>query len=191
MEQYDLLIKNVNIYRGRGLLEENLDIGITGNLFKSIRRNIPSNEAKTVIDGKGRLASPSFMDTHMHIDEAFTMDNDNTLSLLAAIDNQNKSTAKYFDWSDEQIMDMILSNSSRVVEMCVKNGTGLLKTNVLFTPAWKTIALEAMMVLRERYRDLIDIRTCVSFPASFAIELEKAAGEGKVDFISGYPYMDD
>lgn len=189
--RYDLLIKGGNLYLGEGLLREKCDIAIRGKYIEEIGEHINDSRATTIVDAEGLLVTPSFMDTHMHIDEAFTMDDDDTLSLLAAIDNQNKSNAKYFDWTDDQLLEMMLTNASKVVEMCIVNGTGLLKTNVLYTPAWGTTALKAMMVLKEKYSYALDLRTCSGFPDFVAEELEEACERSEIDFISGYPYMDE
>lgn len=191
MANFEVLIKGGNLYKGGGELVQGMDIALAGGRIAAVRPNIPQSAGAKVIDAGGLLISPSFLDTHMHIDESFTMDDDDTLSLMAAIDNQVKSNDKYFDWNHDRILTMILKNAGHVIEMCIANGTGLLKTNVLFTPAWKTIALEAMAILREQYKGQCDVQTCVGFPALFAGELERAAKDGKVDYISGYPYMDE
>jgi allantoinase len=63
---YDLLIKNVRVVRPSGNAAEEADIAITGEKFAKIERSIPTGEAKTVYDGKGRLAFPGVVDAHMH-----------------------------------------------------------------------------------------------------------------------------
>lgn len=191
MAKYDLLLQGANAYFGKGKLKTNVDIAIKQGTIQEVSPFIPGNSADRTIDVRGKLVSPAFMDTHMHIDESFTMDDDNTLSLLAAIDNQEKSNAKYYGWTDAQLVGMMVTNAERVIKMCIKNGTQLLKTNVLFTPAWGTNALTAMTILREKYKDIFDLRTCCGVSPRFREEIERRAKDGEVDFISGYPYMDE
>ena len=63
---YDLLIKNVRVVRPQGNAVHECDIGIRGGKFAQISGNIPAQEAKTIYDGKGRLAFPGVVDAHMH-----------------------------------------------------------------------------------------------------------------------------
>ena len=63
---YDLLIKNVRVVRPHGNVVHECDIGIRDGKFAKISGNIPVKEAKTVYDGKGRLAFPGVVDAHMH-----------------------------------------------------------------------------------------------------------------------------
>jgi allantoinase len=63
---YDLLIKNVRVVRPGANSVEDADIAITGERFSKVEKNLPAGEAKTVYDGKGRLAFPGVVDSHMH-----------------------------------------------------------------------------------------------------------------------------
>ena len=63
---YDLLIKNVRVVRPQGNAVHAADIGIKAGVFSKISGDIPAKEAKTVYDGRGRLAFPGVVDAHMH-----------------------------------------------------------------------------------------------------------------------------
>jgi allantoinase len=63
---YDLLIKNVRVVRPQGNDVHTQDIAIKGGKFAKIAGSIAAREAKTVYDGKGRLAFPGVVDAHMH-----------------------------------------------------------------------------------------------------------------------------
>ena len=65
-QAYDLLIKNVRVVRPKGNAVHEADIAIRNGKFARIAGNIPVKEAKTVYDGKGRLAFPGVVDAHMH-----------------------------------------------------------------------------------------------------------------------------
>ena len=53
---YDLLIKNVRVVRPHGNVVHESDIAIAGGKFVKVAPGIDATQAKTVIDGKGRLA---------------------------------------------------------------------------------------------------------------------------------------
>ena len=63
---YDLLIKNVRVVRPHGNEVHACDIGVRNGRFSRISGNIPAKEAKTVYDGRGRLAFPGVVDAHTH-----------------------------------------------------------------------------------------------------------------------------
>ena len=186
---YDLLIKSANLYLGKGQVEIGKDIAVKDGKIAAILYGDSNAPAQKVISASGKIVVPSFMDTHMHIDKAFTMDNDNTISLIYACKNSERQSDRYYDWTDEQIYDEIFEHSEKIVRWCIKNGTSKLKTNLLFTPTWKTIALDAMMALKKKYKNYCDVLNVVSFPDEYRAELLQAAKDGKVDFIGGYPHL--
>lgn len=61
----DLVVKNVTVVRP-GRSEERLDIGVSDGRFVRIESEIPADEAKIVVDGKGKLAFPGVVDAHQH-----------------------------------------------------------------------------------------------------------------------------
>lgn len=185
---YDLLIKGGNLFlKGKPTLMGK-DIAITDGKIVEVA-DVITGEAKKTIEADGKVIVPTFMDTHMHIDKAFTMDDDETISLIAACSNSDRRDVEYYGWTDEQIYDFIMKNSSRVVEMCIAHGTTLIKTNLLFTPRWRTIALDVMMDLKKKYAGYCDVMNLVSYPEPFKEELLLATRDGKVDFVAGYPHL--
>lgn len=185
---YDLLIKGGNLFlKGKPTLMGK-DIAITDGKIVEVA-DVITGEAKKTIEADGKVIVPTFMDTHMHIDKAFTMDDDETISLIAACSNSDRRDVEYYGWTDEQIYDFIMKNSSRVVEMCIAHGTTLIKTNLLFTPRWRTIALDVMMDLKKKYAGYCDVMNLVSYPEPFKEELLQATRDGKVDFVAGYPHL--
>lgn len=186
---YDFIIKNANLYLGNGQMKLNTDIAIKDGLITKVETGIDIETTVQVYEAGGKLVVPGFMDTHMHIDKAFTMDNDATLSLIEACANSERQSDSYFGWSEEKIYEEIMEHAGKVVEMCIVHGTTLLKTNVLFTPTWKTLALKAMTELKEKYKDYITIQSCVGFVDEYREELLESAKRGEVDCIGGYPHL--
>ncbi len=63
---YDLLIKNVRVVRPHGNTVHEGDIAIAGGKFAKVAPGIDATLARSVHDGKGRLAFPGVVDAHMH-----------------------------------------------------------------------------------------------------------------------------
>ncbi len=63
---YDLLIKQVRVVRPHGNVAFDADIAISGGKIAKVAPGIDTSKARTVYDGKGRLAFPGVVDAHMH-----------------------------------------------------------------------------------------------------------------------------
>jgi allantoinase len=63
---YDLLIKNVRVVRPHGNVVFDADIAIRDQRVAKVAPGIDATRAKTVYDGRGRLAFPGVVDAHMH-----------------------------------------------------------------------------------------------------------------------------
>jgi allantoinase len=63
---YDLLIKNVRVVRPHGNAVHEADIAIASGKFAKVAPGIDVALATTVHDGRGRLAFPGVVDSHMH-----------------------------------------------------------------------------------------------------------------------------
>ncbi len=64
--EFDLLIKNVRVVRPHGNEAMTADIAVKGGQVAKVAPGIAVTRAKTVYDGKGRLAFPGVVDAHMH-----------------------------------------------------------------------------------------------------------------------------
>jgi len=65
-EEYDVLIKDVNIVDGSGKPAYKGSIGVKGDKIKAVGK--VAGDAKKVIEGKALTASPGFIDAHSHHD---------------------------------------------------------------------------------------------------------------------------
>jgi allantoinase len=93
---YDLLIKNVRVVRPNANSVEDADIAIAGEKFSRIGKNLPAAEAKTVFDGKGRLAFPGVVDAHMHTGIYSPLEEDAVSESRAAAQGGVTSSLNYF-----------------------------------------------------------------------------------------------
>ena len=64
--EFDLLIKNVRVVRPHGNVVHDGDIAVTDGRVAKVAPGIDATRAKTVYDGRGRLAFPGVVDAHMH-----------------------------------------------------------------------------------------------------------------------------
>jgi allantoinase len=93
--RYDLLIKNVRLARpGDDALRE-ADIAISGEKFTRIGPDLGA-DARTVYDGKGRLAFPGVVDAHMHCGIYSPLAEDAVSESRAAAQGGVTSSLNYF-----------------------------------------------------------------------------------------------
>ena len=69
---YDLLIKNGLIYDGKGNEAYIADVAVKGEKISKIGEI--EDSAKKVIDAKGKIVTPGFVDIHTHFDGQVTWD---------------------------------------------------------------------------------------------------------------------
>ena len=94
--KWDLLIRNVRVVRpGAGSVED-ADIAIAGQKFSRIGKDLPAAEARTVYDGKGRLAFPGVVDAHMHAGIYSPLQEDAVSESRAAAQGGVTSMLNYF-----------------------------------------------------------------------------------------------
>ena len=79
MQHYDLLLKNAALFDvGSGL-----DLAISGGKIAAVGPGL-AGEAGEVIDLDGRLVVPGFVESHTHLDKAFTVGEDDFATLEEA-----------------------------------------------------------------------------------------------------------
>ena len=88
----DLILRNAVLSGGNG---RNVDIGIEDGRIKAIEVDLAA-EGETLNLG-GRLLSPGFVETHIHLDKACIMDRcrSETGDLAEAIDQVTKSKKEF------------------------------------------------------------------------------------------------
>ncbi|MDA1080362.1 MAG: D-aminoacylase [Gemmatimonadetes bacterium] len=73
-QQYDVVLANATIVDGSGAARYTGSIGITGNRITRVARDqIPAAQAKRVIDVKGHVVAPGFIDMHAHLEPLLDM----------------------------------------------------------------------------------------------------------------------
>jgi allantoinase len=93
---YDLLIKNVRVVRPHGNAVHEADIAIAEGKFAKVTPGIDVALANTVHDGKGRLAFPGVVDSHMHAGIYSPLEEDAVSESKAAAMGGVTSSLNYF-----------------------------------------------------------------------------------------------
>ena len=179
MPHCDLLIKNGNLFDvGNGL-----DLAVTDGRIAQIGPRL-AWEADEVIDAAGALVLPSFVDSHTHLDKAFTMGEDDFATLQEAA---GVILARQGELSHEALIEDIKARSRQVLEREIAHGSCTVKSHVMVCPQWGMASLEAINQLKEEYRGRLDILNIVQWDAAYDSEFDAAARAGEIDFIAGYP----
>ncbi|MBP9865303.1 MAG: D-aminoacylase, partial [Candidatus Omnitrophica bacterium] len=64
---YDIVITNASVYDGVSVLEKHMDVALTGDTIRAVGKIAP-HQARIVIDAKGLVLAPGFIDAHTHSD---------------------------------------------------------------------------------------------------------------------------
>ena len=179
----DLLITNARVWDDR----PPVDIGIEGERIAAIEPRIEA-EAGRVIDADGRAVLPGFVEPHLHLDKALLYRRqparDGTLAEAIRLTGQLKA---------EQDRDDVLERSRAVLDMAVAHGTVAIRAHPDVDPIQGLLGVETALVLREEYRDLLDLEA-VAFlqegivKAPGTLELMEEALRMGASVVGGCPY---
>ena len=181
----DLILRNAVLAGGDG---STLDIGIEDGRIKAIEAGLAA-EGET-LDLGGRLRSPGFIETHIHLDKACIMDRCRSEKgdLAEAIDEVTKSKKEF---SEEDVA----ARASRVLEKCVSHGTTHMRTHLEVDPGIGMRGFDGVFPLIEQWRWAIDVEICV-FPQEGLLnnpgtdELMVEALQRGATVIGAAPYTD-
>lgn len=65
-QNYDLLIKGGTVIDAKNGINAVMDVAVKDGKIASVSQNIASNQAKTIVNAKGMIVSPGFIDIHGH-----------------------------------------------------------------------------------------------------------------------------
>ncbi len=179
----DLLIKNARIV-GRKALK---DIGIEGGRVVKVGKI--RGRARRVINAKGMLTSPAFIDPHIHLDKCMIGDEvrpnvSGTLQEAIKIVWERKRRYTVAD---------IVRRAGEVIQMAAMNGTTRMRTHVDVDTIGGLKPLKGLLEARRKFRHLMDIQI-VAFPQEGILrdpgteELLYKAMELGADLVGGMPH---
>lgn len=149
----DVVVKNVRLAEHADSVT---DIAISGSRIAAIAPNIATNA--TTVDGAGRLASPGFVETHIHLDKSCILDRCNSARghLEDAIGEAAKAKAGFTP-------EDVRSRATRTLEKAILQGTTHMRTHLEVDPGVGLRGLEGVQPLVKDYAWAIDLQICV-FP---------------------------
>ena len=154
----DLILRNA---RRIGAEHELTDIGIAGGHVAAIEPGLAA-EGET-IDLGGRLVSPGFVETHIHLDKSCILDRCRSQrgDLEEAIAEAAKATAAFTP-------EDVHSRAVRTLEKAIVQGTTHMRTHLEVDPGVGLRGLEGVLPLVKEFSWAIDLEICV-FPQEGSI----------------------
>jgi len=181
----DLVLKNARCLGGEQQLT---DIGIAGGRIAILGPQL-SADAET-IDLEGRLVSPGFVETHIHLDKSCILDRCQSErgDVAEAIAETAKAKASF-------TAEDVYARASRTLEKAILHGTTHMRTHLEVDPGIGLRGLAGVQPLIKDYAWAIDLHICV-FPQEGLTdnpgtdELIVAALEAGCRAVGGVPYAD-
>lgn len=182
---FDLIIKNANLSDG----QVGIDIACKDGIIASIGAGIDAN-AENIIDAKGLLVSPPFVDPHFHMDA--------TLSLGTPRMNVSgtllEGIALWSELKPVQTVEQIIERALRYCDLAVSMGIGAIRSHVDICD--NTLkGVEALLEVQKKVAPYIDLQL-VAFPQDGIFRdpdaktnLINALDKG-VDVVGGIPHFE-
>jgi len=181
----DLVIRNARI---AGRESETFDIGILNGRFTAIETSLPASPNE--IDAAGRLLSPGFVETHIHLDKSHLLGRCPCQS--GSLDDAIAAVARAKrDFTE----DDVYARARMTVERAMMHGTMRMRAHVEVDPRVGLTSFRALRRLQRDYAWGIDLQLCV-FPQEGLVDdpgcedVLIAALEEGADVLGGAPYMD-
>lgn len=179
----DLIIRKIKLRQHKGLF----DIGIENGRFAAIERHLDAPFQKQII-AKDKLATPPFIDPHLHLDAALTVGNplyNESGTLLEGI----------HIWGDirsDLTRESVKTRAIEAIKWSIANGTLKFRTHADTTDS-SLVTVKALVEIKKELCDLVDIQI-VAFPQDGMFTnpeatrlMEKAVSMG-ADVIGGIPH---
>lgn len=181
----DLILRNA---RRIGAEPELTDIGIAAGRISAIAPDLAA-EGET-IDLGGRLVSPGFVETHIHLDKSCILDR--VSSEKGDLDEAIAEAAKA---KRGFTPDDVHARAARTLEKAILQGTTHMRTHLEVDPGVGLRSLEGVLPLIKEYAWAIDLQICV-FPQEGLLnnpgtdELLVQGLDRGCRAIGGAPYVD-
>ncbi len=181
----DLLIRNARL-RGAS---STVDIGISGGRIERVRRRI-TTRARRVVDAKGGLTTPAFVNAHTHLDKCMLGELKPNVS--GTFDEAIRNTL-YF--RKRYTVKEIADRAGPVVELAVRYGSTFLRLFADVGTIGGLTPVQGLLELKRRYADVIDIEV-VAFPQEGIIcdpgteDLMRDALELGAEVAGGIPWFE-
>lgn len=179
------------LLRGAQLADRDspVDIAIEGGLITAVGDAHGATAGET-IDLAGRVVTPGLVEAHIHLDNALL--DDRVTATWGTLDEAIRITGEA---KRHFTVDDIRARARRALDLAVRAGTTAMRTHVEVDPIVGLTGMEAVLPLREEYRNALDLQVC-AFPQEGILQspgteglLRRALTMG-ADLIGGCPYND-
>ena len=182
----DTILRNARIQDGSD--KPTCDIGIDQGRIAAITPNLAA-EGKE-IDVGGRLVTPGFIESHIHLDKSCILDRCKSEKGDLAEAIKEVARAK-MEFTPEDVYE----RGKRTLEKCILNGTTHMRTQLEIDPVIGLRGLLGILPLVDEYRWAIDIEICIfpqegllNNPGTDELMLEALQKGGSV--VGAAPYTD-
>lgn len=145
----DLLLRDARLPDGTAT-----DIGIAAGRIAALGRSL---EAAETIDCAGRLVSPGFVETHIHLDKSCTIDR----CECETARNPHRAMERTSALKPGFTVDDVNARARDTLEKCILHGTTLMRTHVEVDPRVGLRGFHGVKALVDAYAWAIDIEICV------------------------------
>jgi cytosine deaminase len=183
---YDLIIRHARLHRQ----EQLLDLAIEAGRFARIAPALSDASATREIDAAGRLVSPPFIDSHVHLDAVLTVGQPRYNASGTLLEGIQIWSERKPDLSVEDVKQRALT----AIGWEVAQGTLHIRSHVDVCDPNLT-ALRALLEVRAEVRDICDLQL-VAFPQDGILsfpqgrELMRKAIEMGCDLVGGIPHYE-
>lgn len=182
----DLIFKQVRIDQDGALK----DVAVENGKIVAIEDTIDTS-ATRVIDGRGRVLVPGFVESHIHLDKALIANRKPNLS--GTLKEAIEVTASLKPTFSAE--DIYTRAKTALQELIIPNGVTFMRTHAEFDPSQGFTGFEVIMKLKEEFKDYIDIQV-VAFPQEGIFKapgteaMMVEAMERGADVVGAVPYND-
>ena len=182
----ETIIRNARIQDGED--RPTFDIGIDAGRIAAIEPSLAADGEE--IDAGGRLVSPGFIETHIHLDKSCILDR--TWSEKGDLGSAITRVAKV---KSTFTPEDVRARAIKTLEKCILNGTTHMRTQLEVDPGIGLRGFEGVLPLIDEYRWAIDIEICV-FPQEGLLnnpgtdELMVEALKSGATVVGAAPYTD-
>src|SRR5919199_6114413 len=181
----DLILRNARLASDPSLL---VDVGIERGRIAAVAPGLAAEGE--ALDLGGKLLSPGFVETHIHLDKSCILDRCRAES--GDLDEAIKEVARAkraFTPED------VYARAKRTLEKCILNGTTHIRTQLEVDPGIGLRGLEGVLTLVKDYAWAVDIEICIfpqegllNYPGTEELMLEALKRTGGP--IGAAPYTD-
>ncbi len=182
---FDLIVRNATLPDGR----TGLDIGVVADRIVAVERAIVA-EAATLIDAKGQLVSPPFVDCHFHMDATLSLG----LPRLNTSGTLLEGIALWGELKPLLTVEAVIERALRYCDLAIAQGLLAIRSHVDICDD-RLLAVDALLEVKRRMAPYLHIEL-VAFPQdgyyrspNAVANLSRALDKG-VEVVGGIPHFE-